>query len=105
MSAQTALEMMATYPPAIAATKKLKAPPLDGFVWYAYEWLGDSPDDWDVMKVEGAMTRIAKAGKNKGEPIICRGQGKMTVYITAAEIKEAAHGITSGEATKKGGAA
>ena len=96
MSAQTALEMMATYPPSIAATKKLKAPLPDGFIWYAFEWLGDSPDEWEVMKVKGCITRVAKSGKNKGNPILIRGEGKKTVYITAAEIKEAAHGITKG---------
>ena len=85
----TPLEMMGTYAPSIAATKKSKTQLPEGFVWYSFEWLGDSPDDWDVMKVEGAITRIAKAGKNKGKPIICRGEGKRTVYITQDEIKAA----------------
>lgn len=96
MSATFAIEMMSTYPPSIAATKKSKSALPEGFAWYAFEWLGDSPGEWEVMKVEGSMTRIAKSGKNKGKPIFIRGDSKKTVYITAAEVDAAAAAINKG---------
>jgi hypothetical protein len=90
MSAKLAFEMMKDYPPSIAATKKVSNGLPAGFVWYAFEWLGDNPKDWEIMKVTGSETRISKSGKNKGEPIIVRGATKKTVYLTRAEITAAA---------------
>jgi hypothetical protein len=97
MSANMAFEMMATYPPSLAATKKVNKPLPEGFVWFSFAWLGNPPERPDVMKVEGGLTRIAKTGKNKGMPILVRGEGKKTVHITAEEIESAAQGQTKGE--------
>ena len=84
MSVDLAFDMMVTYPPSLAATKKAKQLP-DGFVWYRFEWLEDS----DIMKVVGSSTRIAKAGKNKNKLIIDKDGVNKTVYITQSEIKTA----------------
>ena len=76
----------------MAATKKCKCDLLPGFAWYAFEWLGDSPEEWEVMKITGSMTRIAKSGKNKGKPIFIRGATTKTVYVTEAEMRLLAGG-------------
>lgn len=89
MSVDTAIEMMTTYAPSIAATKKVHGTLPEGFVWYAFEWLGDKPEEWDVMKVTGSITRIAKSGQSKGRAIAVGGKDKKTVYVTRAEIKAA----------------
>jgi hypothetical protein len=84
-----ALEMMKSYPPSIAATKKYKGNLPDGFAWYSFAWLGDNPSEFEIMKIEGAMTKIAKTGKNKGTPIFDRSSKKQTVYVTSDDINQA----------------
>ena len=83
MSLKKALNMMTKFAPSVAATNKFKKVLPEGFVWYRFEWLGDS----DIMKVQGSTTRIARSGKNKGEPIIDKNQSIETVYITESEIQ------------------
>lgn len=46
-------DMMRDYPPSMAATKKLGGVP-EGFAFFAFEWLGDRPEEWTVMKCSGA---------------------------------------------------
>jgi len=89
MSMETPNEMMNNYPPSIAATKKVKGVLPANFAWYSFEWLGDTPDEWDVMKVTGSTFCIANSGKNKGRPIKEKGGIKKTVYVTASDIADA----------------
>lgn len=81
-------DMMRDYPPSIAAANKIGAL-ADGFAFYAFEWLGDRPEEWDVMKVTGAVFREAKTGPRKGEKCIKVPGTDRTVYVTRAEINEA----------------
>jgi hypothetical protein len=83
MSMDMVFDMMNTYAPSIAATKKSLGVP-EGFVWYEFEWLGEGAGS--VMKVTGGQTRLAKTGKNKGKPILPDGCYKKTVYITPEDI-------------------
>ena len=65
------------------ALKKL-APVGENFRLYLAEWLDDQRV---VMKVSGAVFRVAKSGKNKGKlSIIVKGT-EQTAYITADEME------------------
>ena len=68
------------------ALKKL-GPVGENFRLYCAEWLGDQRV---VMKVSGAVFRVAKSGKNKGRLSIMVKGTKQTAYITAEEMEAVA---------------
>ena len=82
-------EMMREYPPSLAGAAKMKEGVPSGFAFFAFEWLGDRPDDWDVMKLTGAVLREAKSGPRKGERVIPVKGTERTVFVTSEEIKRA----------------
>jgi hypothetical protein len=79
-------EMMLDYPPSLAATKKLGGV-TEGFAFFAFEWLGDRPEEWTVMKCSGAVFRAAKSGPRKGERCVKVAGTDRNVFVTDAEIK------------------
>lgn len=82
-------EMMTNYPPSLACAAKMKGGVPSGFAFFAFEWLGDSPDGWDVMKLTGAVLREAKSGPRKGERVIQVKGAERVVFVTSEEIKRA----------------
>lgn len=82
----TIFDMMKSYPPSLAAIKKLDVVP-ENFAFYEFGWLGDKPEEWTVMEVKGAVFRAAKSGKNKGELSIKVPDTDRTIYVTAQEIE------------------
>ena len=79
-------DMMHNYPPSLAATKKLGSLP-DGFSFFMFEWLGDRPEEWTVMKVTGAVFREAKSGPRKGQRVIRVPGSERTVYVMDRDIE------------------
>jgi hypothetical protein len=79
-------DMMRDYQPSLAAAKKLGGVP-DSFAFFAFEWLGDRPEEWTVMKCSGAVFREAKSGPRKGERCIKVAGTERKVFVTDAEIK------------------
>lgn len=79
-------DMMHNYPPSLAATKKLGSLP-DGFSFFMFEWLGDRPEEWTVMKVTGAVFREAKSGPRKGQRVIRVPESERTVYVMDSDIE------------------
>lgn len=77
-------EMMANYPPCLAALKKLKESPPGGFAFFEFEWLDGGKAD--VMKVTGTCFREAQRGKRKGQRVIPIEGTKVVVYVTQSEI-------------------
>lgn len=80
-------DIFAPHPYGKAALKKLGPVP-ENFRLYEAGWLGDRPQDADVMEVRGAEFREAKSGPNKGKLSIMVKDTKRTVYVTRAEMKE-----------------
>jgi hypothetical protein len=80
------VDMMLNYPPNLAAMKKLVGAP-DGFAFFAFEWLGNRPEEWTVMKCSGAVFREAKSGTRKGERCIKVSGTERTAFVTIAEIQ------------------
>lgn len=80
-------ELMQSYPPSLAAAKKIGTVP-DGFTFYDFGWLGDKPEDFTVMKVRGAVFRVATRGPNKGRRSVKVPGTDRTVYVTREEIRE-----------------
>lgn len=68
-----------------AALKKM-APVPENFRLYAAGWLGEKPEDFNVMEVTGAEFRTAKRGPNKGKLAIPVPGTKRTVYVTRDEM-------------------
>ena len=89
MGIEMAFDMMNDYPPSLAGIKKMREVP-DGFCFYAFAWLGDNPEDFDVMRLTGAVYREAKSGPNKGKRTIQVPNSVRNIYVTAQEIKDAA---------------
>lgn len=86
MSANMEKDIFAEQPYGKAALKKL-APIAENFRLYQAGWLGDKPENMDVMKVTGAEFRIAKTGKYAGKlSIIVKGTDR-TAYVTKEEIR------------------
>lgn len=83
-----ASNMMGDYPPSLAAAKQL-APLAEGFVFFSFEWLGRHPDDWHVMRCDGAVLREAKSGPRKGQRVIPVRGTERSAYITREEIAQA----------------
>lgn len=77
--------MMSSYPPSIAAAKKLGGVAKD-FAFFVFEWLGDKPEEWTVMKCTGAVLREAKSGPQKGKKVIEVPGTKRVAYVTESEI-------------------
>lgn len=69
-----------------AAIQKI-GPVSENFRLYQAGWLGEKPQDFDVMKVIGAEFRVAKSGKNKGKLCIMVPNTKRTAYVTKAEMR------------------
>lgn len=86
-------DMMKTYPPSIAAAKKMKAMP-ENFAFYKFAWMGDYLET-DIMEVTGCVFREAKSGKHKGQRSVIVKGTRRTVYITSAEMKRADKKIRS----------
>lgn len=80
-------EMMKDYPPSLAAAKKLSGGVPENFSFYEFEWLGDRPKEWTVMKVVGAVFREAKRGPRKGQKVIIVEGTERTTYVTVEEIE------------------
>jgi hypothetical protein len=78
-------DTMLNYPPSLAAIKKLRSVE-EGFVFYAFEWLGDRPEEWSIMKCTGAVFREAKSGPRKGKKCIKVPGTERTVFITESEM-------------------
>lgn len=78
-------DRMRDYPPSLAATKKIGGVP-DGFEFFAFEWLGDRPEEWTVMKCSGAVFREAKSGPRKGKRCIKIPGSERTVFVTEEQI-------------------
>ena len=76
-----------TYPPSLAAAHKLGEIP-DGFMFYEWEWIGDNPKQWTIMKVTGAVFREAKSGPRKGERVIKVSRTQQSIYVTSDEINK-----------------
>lgn len=72
------------------ALKKMAPTPAD-FRLYRAEWLGDKPNDRQVLKVTGGEFRRAKTGKNKGKLTILVNGTNKTVYLTSQEIAALKH--------------
>lgn len=79
-------EMMVDYPPSLAAIKKIGGVP-EGFAFFAFEWLGDRPEEWTVMKCSGAVFRAAKSGPRKGERCVKVAGTDRNVFVTNVEIE------------------
>ena len=58
----------------------------ENFRLYSAGWLDDQRT---VMKVSGAVFRVAKAGKNRGKLSIMVKGTEQTAYITADEMEDA----------------
>ncbi len=72
------------------ALQKMAPTPSD-FRLYCAEWLGDKPNDRQVLKITGGEFRRAKSGKNKGKlSILVKGTDK-TVFLTSEEIQSLKH--------------
>lgn len=67
------------------ALRKL-APVSDNFRLFFAGWLEEKPDDWQTMKVTGALFRQAKSGRNKGKLSILVKGSQRSVYVTKQEI-------------------
>ena len=80
-------DLFAEQPYGKAALAQL-APLPENFRLYKAEWLGSNPKDWKVMKVEGAVFRRAKRGKNAGKLTVMVPGTKLTVYVHVSEMKE-----------------
>ena len=79
-------EMMRNHPPSLAATKKLGGV-AEGFAFFDFEWLGDRPEEWEVMKCTGGVFREAKSGPRKGTRCIVVKGTERTAFVTSDEIK------------------
>lgn len=99
MSAKMCFEMMEDYVPSLAATKKYGKIP-ENFAWYEFGWVGDFKTT-DTMKVTGAQFRVAKTGKNKGEPSIVLKETKIEVYINNKDMKAAEKALEKKQAKAK----
>lgn len=95
-------DMMRDYPPSLAATKKLGGVP-EGFSFFAFEWLGDRPEEWTVMKCSGAVFREAKSGPRKGELCIKVKGTERTAFVTREEIKAEAPNVQGNQPAALGG--
>lgn len=69
------------------ALKKL-SPVADNFRFFRSKWLGDKPEEWEVMEVTGAEFREAKSGRNKGKLSIMVSGTTRTAYVTVKEMEE-----------------
>ncbi len=67
------------------ALKKL-APVSDNFRLISAGWLGQKPEDWEVMKVTGAEFRVAKAGPHKGKLSIMVKGTQRSAHVTRKDI-------------------
>ena len=73
----------------VALQKMSKSGPVpEGFRLFCAGWLGDKPEEWEVMKVTGAEFRRAKSGPNKGKLCVMVQKTTRTVYVTKTEMDE-----------------
>lgn len=70
------------------AAKNKLAPVHENFRIYSAEWLGDRPEEWEVMKVTGMEYRAAKSGPNKGKLVIPVKGTQRTAYVTMEEMDQ-----------------
>jgi hypothetical protein len=69
------------------ALKKMQPVP-ENFRLFEAGWLGEQPEDWEVMEVKGAEFRPAKSGPRKGRLAIKIKNTTRTAYLTRKEIQE-----------------
>jgi hypothetical protein len=71
----------------LALTRFGKVP--EGFYIFCCGWLGKPNDKNDVMRVTGAVFRVAKRGPYKGMYSILVPGTEQSVYLTDAEVRAA----------------
>lgn len=71
------------------ALKKMQPVP-ENFRLFEAGWLGEQPEDWEVMEVKGAEFRRAKSGPRKGRLAIKIRGTERTVYLTKDQIQKEA---------------
>ena len=87
MSCDMEIDIFAEHSFGKAALKKIAHENPD-FRLYSAEWLGDKPCDFEVMKITGAVFRIATKGKNKGKRTVMVPGSKCVSYVTKEEMKK-----------------
>ena len=61
----------------------------ENFRLYHAAWVDDNPQASGTMRVTGAEFRVAKSGPEKGVLSVMVPNTKRTVYVTAAEMRQA----------------
>lgn len=82
-------DIFAETPYGKAALKKMQPVP-ENFRLFEAGWLGEQPEDWEIMEVKGAEFRKAKSGPRKGRLAIRIRGTERTVYLTKDQIRKEA---------------
>ena len=88
MSADMEVDIFAEHAYGKIALKKLGTV-AENFRLYRAGWLGEKPEEFSVMKVEGAEFRAAKSGPNKGKLSMMVPGSQRAVLVTKAEMAAA----------------
>ena len=86
MSANMEIDFFAKHSYGKLALQRM-APISENFRLYEAGWLGKKPEDWNVMKVTGAVFRKAKTGPHKGKLSIMIKDTQRNVHLTREEMQ------------------
>lgn len=85
MNADMEVDIFAEQPYGRAALQKFGSVPVN-FRLYQAGWLGKKPEEFTVMKVDGAEFCVAETGCNIGKLAIMVPGTSRTVYVTRGEM-------------------